>query len=103
MDTTFEFEARRNRPVKYDRDLMSRTIAGIQKVEEIKGAREVDFYTSRMKDSHALKKKQARVEIEKGKELVKPAAGRVRETEAKRGGERKIDTMKKGEKEMVVE
>eukprot|EP00520_Triparma_pacifica_P019598 CAMPEP_0118654554 /NCGR_PEP_ID=MMETSP0785-20121206/12456_1 /TAXON_ID=91992 /ORGANISM="Bolidomonas pacifica, Strain CCMP 1866" /LENGTH=131 /DNA_ID=CAMNT_0006547231 /DNA_START=198 /DNA_END=590 /DNA_ORIENTATION=- len=66
VDGTFEFEARRNRPVKYDRDLVGKTIGAMQRVQEIREAREVDFYNDRMKDAKAQKKKEARVEIEKG-------------------------------------
>ena len=78
VDSTFEFEKRRNRPVKYDRELMGKTIKAMQRVEEIKGEREKRFYKNRMKDAAGLKRAQARVELEKGIELIAPAAG-VRE------------------------
>jgi large subunit ribosomal protein L24e len=73
VDSTFDFEKRRNRPVKYDRDLMGRTILAMQKVETIQSARENRFFDHRMKDAKAEKKIQARVEIEKSIELLAPA------------------------------
>jgi large subunit ribosomal protein L24e len=91
VDTTFEFEARRNRPVKYDRDLMGKTITAMQRVSEIRGVREVDFYSNRMKDAKAQKKGEARVEIEKGMDLVAPAVTRIGETDAKRVLEKSVE------------
>ena len=76
VDRTFEFEKRRNRPVKYDRDLMGKTIVAIQRVEEIKNRREERFFADRMKDAKAEKKKQARVEIEKSIDLLAPAVAK---------------------------
>jgi len=76
VDRTFEFEKRRNRPVKYDRDLMGKTIVAIQRVEEIKNKREERFFADRMKDAKAEKKKQARVEIEKSIDLLAPAVAK---------------------------
>ena len=81
VDKTFEFEARRNRPVKYDRELVTKTIGAMQRVGEIRGVREVDFYRERMKDSKVAKKREARAEIEKGIDLIAPAAGRERAEE----------------------
>lgn len=73
VDSTFDFEKRRNRPVKYDRDLMSKTIVAMRRVEQIQQNREQRFFDNRMQDAKAEKKKQARVEIEKSIELLAPA------------------------------
>ncbi|OXB71926.1 UNVERIFIED_CONTAM: hypothetical protein H355_013984, partial [Colinus virginianus] len=48
VDTTFEFEQRRNRPVRYDRDLFVKTVQAIRRVDEIKAARKERFYMHRM-------------------------------------------------------
>lgn len=79
VDSTFEFEKRRNRPVKYDRDLMGKTILAMQRVQEIKSAREERFHANRMKDAKLEKKQQARVEIEKSIELLAPAVAKREE------------------------
>ncbi|GMI41600.1 hypothetical protein TeGR_g2085 [Tetraparma gracilis] len=104
VDSTFEFEARRNRPVKYDRELVSKTLTAMNRVQEIKEAREVDFYKNRMKDSHALKKSQARVEIEKGEALLAPAAAKDREKVVRNVLEKQKEkkrTIKKADDAMV--
>ena len=49
MDTTFNFERRRNRPVKYDRELVGKVIKAMDRIQEIKSAREESFYRKRMK------------------------------------------------------
>jgi len=74
VDSTFEFEKRRNRPVKYDRTLMGKTILAMKRVREIKERREATFHANRMKDAKLEKKMQARKEIEKGVEILAPAA-----------------------------
>lgn len=73
VDSTFEFEKRRNRPVKYDRNLMGQTLQAMQKVNAIQTAREERHFAARMKDAQVEKKKVARAEIEKSIELLAPA------------------------------
>ncbi|KAL3942839.1 MAG: hypothetical protein SGBAC_003038 [Bacillariaceae sp.] len=73
VDSTFDFEKRHNRPVKYDRGLMGKTIVAMKRVEQIQQSREQRFFQNRMDDAKAEKKKQARVEIEKSIELLVPA------------------------------
>jgi hypothetical protein len=48
-DATFELERKRNRPEKYDRDVMSKTIDAMQRIEEIRVRRQERFYEKRMK------------------------------------------------------
>lgn len=73
VDSTFEFEKRRNRPLKYNRELMGQTLAALQRVQEIQSSREERHHAARMKDAKAEKKKYARVEIEKSIDLLAPA------------------------------
>ncbi|KAL7558809.1 hypothetical protein ACA910_012479 [Epithemia clementina (nom. ined.)] len=73
VDATFEFEKRRNRPVKYNRELMGQTLEAMKKVKEIQTAREERHFQARMKDAAVEKKQQARVEIEKSINLLAPA------------------------------
>jgi large subunit ribosomal protein L24e len=73
VDSTFDFEKRRNRPVKYDRGLMGKTILAMKRVEKIQQERGKRFFDNRMEDAKAEKKKQARVEIEKSIEILAPA------------------------------
>lgn len=73
VDSTFEFEKRRHRPVKYDRNLMAQTITAMKTVDAIKSARELRFFENRRKDANVIQKTQARAEIEKSIELLAPA------------------------------
>ena len=79
IDTTFEFEKRRNRPIKYDRNLMGKTIQAMQRVQGIKDRREERYHANRMYDAKAEKLSQARVEIEKHTELLAPAVAKREE------------------------
>eukprot|EP00667_Euglena_gracilis_P025948 EG_transcript_30802 len=47
-DRTLMFEKRRNVPVKYNRDLMAKTLRAMKRVEEIKVRREKAHYAKRM-------------------------------------------------------
>uniref|UniRef100_A0A7S1TCA3 TRASH domain-containing protein n=1 Tax=Compsopogon caeruleus TaxID=31354 RepID=A0A7S1TCA3_9RHOD len=74
VDSTFEFERRRNRVVKYDRELMATTLRGIRRVEEIKKKREKQFYRNRMRGREEREKARAVVEIRENVDLVQPVA-----------------------------
>eukprot|EP00754_Rhynchopus_humris_P012914 Rhum_TRINITY_DN14309_c21_g1::Rhum_TRINITY_DN14309_c21_g1_i1::g.81101::m.81101/K02896/RP-L24e, RPL24; large subunit ribosomal protein L24e len=48
MDTTLDFERRRNVPVKYNRDLVNTTLRAMVQVQAIKERREKSFWAKRM-------------------------------------------------------
>jgi len=48
VDTTLTFAARRNVPVRYNRDLVATTLKAMQRVSEIRARRERVFYKNRM-------------------------------------------------------
>ncbi|KAM0562139.1 hypothetical protein ACHAPJ_002583 [Fusarium lateritium] len=48
VDSTLQFAARRNVPVRYDRDLMGKTLKAMERVSEIRSRRERVFYKKRM-------------------------------------------------------
>ncbi|KAI8991939.1 ribosomal protein L24e-domain-containing protein [Mycotypha africana] len=56
IDSTFEFEKRRNVPVRYDRNLMATTIKAMKRVQEIRARRERAFYKNRMAGNKDLEK-----------------------------------------------
>ena len=89
FDTTFQFERRRNRPVKYDRDLIQTTTRVIKKVDDIKAKRSRQFYenryrinshfcfsVSRMKAKKKIEKEEALGELRKSIDLIPAAAAR---------------------------
>eukprot|EP01060_Flectonema_neradi_P027863 TRINITY_DN374_c0_g1_i1.p1 TRINITY_DN374_c0_g1~~TRINITY_DN374_c0_g1_i1.p1 ORF type:complete len:178 (+),score=40.91 TRINITY_DN374_c0_g1_i1:64-597(+) len=54
VDTTLEFERRRNVPVKYDRELVQKTLKAMPKIQAIKEQRERDFWMERMRSKDAV-------------------------------------------------
>ena len=60
VDTTLEFEKKRNMPVRYDRELIKTTLTAMQRIQQIKTRRELAFYKARMaKAGVKAKAKQA--------------------------------------------
>lgn len=59
IDATFEFEKRRNIPVRYDRELMVTTVKAMKRVDEIRARRERIFYRTRMQSKRETERKQA--------------------------------------------
>lgn len=63
-DLTYEFERRRNRPEKYNRETLAKTIEAIEKVQDIRVKRESRFYDNRMKDKKQKESREARRMLE---------------------------------------
>jgi large subunit ribosomal protein L24e len=70
-DTTFEMERRRNRPEKYNRELVAKTLTAIKKIDKIRGRREERFYEARMNKAKVPMKAAARKELEQQIHLVR--------------------------------
>ena len=81
VDATFEFEKRRNRPVRYDRDLMAATITTMKRVKEIQAARETRFHEQRFRGARASERAMQKAEIAAHVDLVRPASARIRAAE----------------------
>merc|ERR1712046_214466 len=73
-DKTFGFERKRNRPVKYDRNLMATTIKAMKRVQEIKERREAVFYKNRMKGNKVQGIKQDQKLLADNTHLIKTAS-----------------------------
>ena len=78
QDATFEFEKRRNRPEKYDRNVMASTLKAMKTVQRIQKAREDRFYMNRMKDNKSREKERIKMDIEQNIDLVAPAKSKAR-------------------------
>lgn len=70
VDSTFAFEKRRNCPVRYDRDLVVKTVQAMKKIDSIKEARKERFYKERMLKAHLKQLDPAKREIEKHSVLL---------------------------------
>lgn len=60
VDSTLVFGARRNIPVKYDRELMGKTLKAMERISEIRQRRERVFYKQRMAGKRAQELREAR-------------------------------------------
>ncbi|GJD07917.1 Probable ribosome biogenesis protein RLP24 [Galdieria sulphuraria] len=80
IDSTFEFERKRQRIQRYDRELVGKTIQAIQKVDAVRVKREKDFYKSKMKQAKKQEQRTAVRELEKGINLIEPDILRVKES-----------------------
>jgi large subunit ribosomal protein L24e len=99
IDSVFEFERRRDEPVKYDRELMAKTLTTMKRVAEIKAAREARFYKERMKGKKTQEKKRARQEIAQGINLV--SSSLVRQKQVQNDSEKtKVSTSRNESKAM---
>jgi len=78
VDSTFEFEKRHNRPVKYDRELVQTTVAAMRRIEEIKQRRQADHQRLRTRAKAQQDIKVARAEIVRDIDLVQAPLARQR-------------------------
>ena len=84
MDNSFEFEKRRSEPVKYQRELWSKTVEAMKKVEEIKRKRQTQFIMNRLKKGKELQKAQDIKEVKQNIHLIRaPHAGKAKKLEDK--------------------
>ena len=70
VDSTFEFEKRRNVPVRYNRDIVVETIGAIKRINEIRDARQKRFFENRVKKAQARHQDANQREIEKNIHLI---------------------------------
>lgn len=80
VDSTLTFAARRNIPVRYNRDLVSTTLKAMERVSEIRAKRERVFYKNRMKGNKQREKDANRKLVAENEHLLP----RVRGSELKR-------------------
>ncbi|KAL6492991.1 putative ribosome biogenesis protein RLP24 [Orobanche gracilis] len=75
QDTTFEFERKRNRPERYDRNVMENTLKAIKKIDKVRVDREARHHVKRMSGKKAQLLAEAKKELDQSIHMVKaPAA-----------------------------
>ncbi|CAA7055242.1 unnamed protein product [Microthlaspi erraticum] len=75
QDTTFEFEKKRNRPERYDRNVVQDTLIAMKKISKIKDKREADHIWRRLKPNKKKIREDATNEIDQNSSLtVAPGA-----------------------------
>lgn len=78
VDTSLQFAARRNVPVRYNRDLVATTLKAMQRVAEIRRRRERVFYKRRMAGNKERRRAENRRTVAEGAHLLPKE---LRETE----------------------
>lgn len=71
QDSTFEFERKRNRPERYDRNLTENTLKAIKKIDKVRVEREARHHAKRMNGKRAQEQKEAAKELEQSIHMVK--------------------------------
>jgi len=71
IDSTIDFEKRRNVPVRYDRELVKTTIQAMKRVGEIKARRERAFFKNRMAISREKQRSHRKKTLEAAKASVR--------------------------------
>lgn len=72
VDSTLTFAARRNVPVRYNRELVATTLAAMQRVSEIRARRERVFYKNRMRGNRARQLALDRKLVAENQHLLPP-------------------------------
>jgi large subunit ribosomal protein L24e len=72
VDSTLAFERRRQRVVKYDRDLVASTLRAMPTIAKIKSAREADLHRTRMVVKVKETRKDALRELATNTVLIQP-------------------------------
>ncbi|PRP89599.1 ribosomal protein L24-like protein [Planoprotostelium fungivorum] len=104
-DVVFEFEKKRNRPVKYDRDLVKNTITAMKRIDEIKQKRRLDHYIERRKGVMTAQTKVALKEIERDISIIRAPESLQRESfkeKIKAGQEKRKAAQKEKEDTMEI-
>jgi len=70
IDSTIDFEKRRNVPVRYDRELVQTTLKAMKRIGEIRSKRERAFFKSRMAVSRAKQKAHRKKVLDTAKSSV---------------------------------
>lgn len=72
VDSTLQFAQRRNIPVRYNRELVAKTLQAMERISEIRARRERQFYKNRMKGNKAKQLEADRKLVAENQHLLPP-------------------------------
>ncbi|KAF2896339.1 hypothetical protein ILUMI_09846 [Ignelater luminosus] len=99
IDPSFEFEKRRNIPVKYNRTTWNKAVEAMKKVETIKQKRQNTYIMQRLRKGREVENERDIKEVQRDISLIRsPAAGlkQRRAAEAMEEDEKDITSIQKG-------
>jgi large subunit ribosomal protein L24e len=91
VDSTLQFAARRNVPVRYDRELVQKTLKAMERISEIRSRRERVFYKKRMAGKRAREVAAARKLVANNGHLLPRLRGSEKRRLAELAAERGVD------------
>jgi large subunit ribosomal protein L24e len=91
VDSTLQFAARRNVPVRYDRELFAKTLKAMERISEIRARRERVFYKKRMAGKRARELAAARKLVAANEHLLPRLRGSEKRRLAELAAERGVD------------
>lgn len=91
VDSTLQFAARRNVPVRYDRELFAKTVKAMERISEIRARRERVFYKKRMAGKRAREVAAARKLVADNEHLLPRLRGSEKRRLAELAAERGVD------------
>lgn len=83
IDPSFEFEKRRNVPVKYNRELWEKTVEAIKRVNEIKEKRSGLYVMERLRKGRQKEIEMDVQDVQKNMSLIRSPAAGLKERNAK--------------------
>ena len=86
MDATFEFEKRRNMPIKYSRELWNKSLEAMKRVELIRQKRESHYIMKRQTKATLFERERDQKEVKRDIVLIRSAAAGMREKKKRRSG-----------------
>ncbi|KAB8343279.1 hypothetical protein FH972_022866 [Carpinus fangiana] len=72
VDSTLALQARRNVPVRYNREIVANTLAAMQRISEIRERREKQFYKERMRGNRERALEEDRKLVRENQHLLPP-------------------------------
>ncbi|EDV95087.1 probable ribosome biogenesis protein RLP24 [Drosophila grimshawi] len=87
IDPSFEFEMRRNVPIKYSRETWQKAAVAIKKVTEIKERRERHFVMERLRKGREVEIQMDVKDVQRNMSLIRSPAAGLKERRAKEEAE----------------
>nr|CAI5866137.1 unnamed protein product [Callosobruchus analis] len=79
IDPSFEFEKRRNVPIKYDREMWTKAVDAMKKVESIKQKRQGTYIMQRLRKGRELEQERDIKEVQRDLSLIRSPAVSLKE------------------------
>ncbi|EDW96922.1 probable ribosome biogenesis protein RLP24 [Drosophila yakuba] len=87
IDPSFEFEKRRNVPIKYSRETWQRALEAIKRVTEIKEKRTSHFVMERLRKGREIEIQMDVKDVQRNMSLIRSPAAGLKERRAKEAAE----------------